>query len=488
MELLSHIEDRLAGEAARSGVLVAWSGGLDSTVLVDLVERWARRTGCEAAAVHVDHALRPSSAADVAFCERLAHERGVTLVVERLDIRRKGSLQQSARLQRYAAIARIARRLGLGAVLTAHHADDAVETALLNLRRGSSAGGLSSLLSHTSAPIPSWPDLALVRPLTDITKTQLRDYARSRGITWRRDPTNAEAGYARNLLRKQVVPALSDHGRLTGPICDTLANLAAEHQALSTIAHEHLERALLCAPDADSVVLRTRELSRRPRAVIARVLESAARGLSQTVGLGREHLTDAVESIRRGETTRISAKGALISIERGLVFIEAARGRGGRYLSERTAEPVVLDLEREAGRTPWFGGRLKWRRLAPGDNIPSERPPESAFSVYVDLRPADTRLVLRGPQPGDRLDAAAMQGTKTAAAVLAEAAVPRSFRWRWPCVWRASDSGEELVWLCGLRRAEPLDRSGSPAQQVGLEWQVDPHSVFAHLTHCYSSG
>ncbi len=482
MELLSHIEERLAGEAAQSGVLVAWSGGLDSTVLLDLVDRWARRAGREVAAVHIDHALRTSSAADVAFCERLAHERGLTLVVERLDIRRKGSLQQSARLQRYAAIAHVARRLGLGVVLTAHHADDAVETALLNLRRGSSAGGLSSLLGQTSAPIPSWPDLRLVRPLIDLTKTQLSKYARQRGITWHRDPTNAETGYERNLLRKQVSPALTEHGQLTGPICDTLANLAAEHEALDTIAHQHLERALLSAPDADSVVLHTRELSQIPRAVIARVLKSAARRLSHPVGLGREHLTEAIESLQKGETTRISAKGALISIERGLIFIEAARGRGGRHLGERAAEPVVIELEREAGRVPWFGGRLTWKSSAPGESLSGGGAPKSAFAIHLDLRSTDTRLVLRGPQPGDRLDAAAMEGTKTAAAVLAEAAVPRSFRWRWPCVSRADDSGEELVWVCGLRRAERLDTGGPPAQRIALEWQIDGQSVFAHLT------
>jgi tRNA(Ile)-lysidine synthase len=481
------IARRLGHLSADSGVLVAWSGGLDSTVLLHLLREWAHRTGAELAAVHVDHQLRASSAVDQAFCRRLAHRWGIPLVVQALDLRQRGSLQESARVQRYAAIAQAAQSLGLGQVATAHHADDAVETALLNFRRGTSSGGLSSGISPAQIPTPSWPDLEIVRPLAEAPKRELVAYADSHHIEWQVDPTNAQAGYERNRLRQQVLPALTDDGELLAPMLDTLENLASERRAIDALAEDCLARALMVAPDSESLALECESLRDVPEAVIALALQKLACLLPEEVGFGRDHLNQIIEGITKLGTVTVAIRGGLASIERGVLVVEIARGRGGRHLKERVAQPIELgelppragvaahDQETAHSGVPWFGSRLHCETMD-ADAQENRTWPE----IIVRADSARGPFVIRGPRPGDRVDAQAMQGHKSVSDVLAEAGVPRALRWRWPLVARDHHT-QDVEWICGLRRAEP-DPTISPEQpRVRLFWEVAPSSIFAKL-------
>ncbi|MFW5967497.1 MAG: tRNA lysidine(34) synthetase TilS [Persicimonas sp.] len=472
MDLLSKVTQRLEGAPTDDGILVALSGGLDSTVLFDLVCRYATRAACEVSAVHVDHRLRPSSSDDASFCRRLADRRGVPIAVHRIEVADRTSLQQDARVQRYAAIAGTALEWGCRLVLTAHHADDALETALINLRRGSASRGLASLLTAGAPPIPAWPDVALVRPLVDTGKESLRAYAESRELTWREDPTNDEIEYERNRLRQRVTPELTDGGRRLGPIVETLENLADEADALDQLADELLARARLDPPDGETRVLRAEPLADAPRAVAARALMTELARLPRGASAGRDHLHRAVDAIADGTRARLSVRGARLTVERGFVVLESARARGGRHLDERRAAPIEIDARARDGNLPWFGTALMWRRLEPG----FEGDDASPLTMRVTA-PADSRLLVRGPRDGDRLDAAGMQGRKAVGALLAEAGVPRPLRWRWPCVVR-EDRPDEPIWLCGLRRSSEI----SPGETtLELSWETGSRTPFGAI-------
>jgi len=215
---------RLAPYLGRGRLWVAYSGGLDSSVLLHaasicfgqsadeqaaLADSSAEQSAVdlrhspELCAIHVDHGLNPLSAGWAEHCRRQAARLRVPLIERSLGLsRQKGeSLEAVARSARYAAFADL---LGPGDVLaTAQHRDDQAETLLLALLRGSGLQGLAAM--------PAMAELGagrLLRPLLGFSRTELLDYAEREGIAWIDDPSNADVGLDRNLLRHQVIPQL----------------------------------------------------------------------------------------------------------------------------------------------------------------------------------------------------------------------------------------------------------------------------------------
>lgn len=476
---------------ARAGVLVAWSGGLDSTVLLHLTRAWAARHGAPIAAVHVDHALRPTSRQDAAFCRGESARLGVALHVETLDVHPQGSTQQSARLQRYAALARVAASLGFRVILTAHHADDALETALMNLRRGTASGGLSALLRSGSAPVPDWPDdLEIQRPMLNYTRAQILEFARSAGIRWHEDPTNATGDYARNRLRHQLIPLLSEDGAHAAGMRATLQNLADEHEALQAMAEATARHAMLDAPDCESVALLTEVLRATPSAIISMVLQRAADRLPGRVSMTRAHLHDLTDAVQRAAPLQLAIVGGVAHVSAHIVLIELAHARGGRDLHNRRAESIAFHGNKFVHDTnlrhyPWFGTTIGWHDAARIAAEPDARhaTPDAAphaVGIFDYLPDTDQALIIRAPQPGDRLEVTAMSGHKMVADLLREAGVPRFLRWRWPCLAHAD--GETIVWVCGIRAAQPqpqegVDEDASRRKQV-IRWSLGEKSIF----------
>ncbi len=191
---------------SQSRLCIALSGGLDSTVLLVALAQLAR-TGSlqvELRALHVDHGLHADSAAWGAGAAQLAREHGVAFESLRVEVPRGGGLspEAAARDARYAALA---ARLAPGEVLlTAHHADDQLETILLQWLRG---GGLRAVAGM--APIgPFGAGAWHARPLLPFMRDELARWATGEGLRWQDDPSNLETRFDRNYLRHEVLPAL----------------------------------------------------------------------------------------------------------------------------------------------------------------------------------------------------------------------------------------------------------------------------------------
>ncbi|WP_241005985.1 tRNA lysidine(34) synthetase TilS, partial [Aeromonas media] len=156
-----------APEGSR-GLLVAFSGGLDSTVLLVLAARFAREQGLALRALHVHHGLSPHADAWVAHCEGVCQQLAVPLMVERVQLQRGNgdSLEAQAREARYQ---RLAASLGEGEwLLTAHHQDDQLETLLLALKRGAGLRGLAGMV-----PDQPFAGGLLLRPLLEVSRAEL---------------------------------------------------------------------------------------------------------------------------------------------------------------------------------------------------------------------------------------------------------------------------------------------------------------------------
>ncbi|HVL59474.1 MAG TPA: tRNA lysidine(34) synthetase TilS [Burkholderiaceae bacterium] len=181
--------------------MIAFSGGLDSTVLLHAA---AAAAGAQRLlAVHVHHRLQAAADGWPAHCERIAREAGAAYHCVRLGTRRRGNVEDWARRQRYAALLEAARRFGAAAVLTAHHADDQAETVLLQLGRGAGVDGLSAV-----AQASTLEGTLLLRPLLALQRVDLKRYAQATRLEWIDDPTNSDLNRRRNLLRERVMPAL----------------------------------------------------------------------------------------------------------------------------------------------------------------------------------------------------------------------------------------------------------------------------------------
>lgn len=176
--------------------VVAVSGGVDSVTLLHLLDEMSRRSDAEYRFIvaHFDHGIRSDSAEDRRLVQRLAAHYGMPFVYEQAALG-NGASEAVARTARYAFLHKVRRASSAHAILTAHHEDDVIETAMLNLIRGTGGRGLHALRSRE----------LVKRPLLGVAKKDLVRYAQANGLVWREDSTNANTALLRNYLRHQVL-------------------------------------------------------------------------------------------------------------------------------------------------------------------------------------------------------------------------------------------------------------------------------------------
>lgn len=214
----------LAAHPGLSRLLVAYSGGRDSHVLLHRLASEPRISQhYRLQAVHINHGLQGAANDWAEHCARVCHTLGVEFGCLAVDARpRSGdSLEAAARTQRYQALAALLDTHS--AVLTAHHQGDQAETVLLALLRGSGPRGLAAM-PMSRALGRGW----LLRPLLHCRSAELSQYARQHGLIWIEDPSNTDRRHARNLLRQQIVPQLQTHWPGLEPTLSRVAAHAAE--------------------------------------------------------------------------------------------------------------------------------------------------------------------------------------------------------------------------------------------------------------------
>jgi tRNA(Ile)-lysidine synthase len=319
------------------GLVLAVSGGPDSTALLLLAARWARtRKGApKLLAVTVDHGLRAAAAGEAAAVKRLARRLGIAHRTLRWRGRKpKSALQQAARAARYRLLAEAAARVGYAHVLTAHTLDDQAETVLFRLARGSGLGGLAGM--GYAAPLPLGPaagarmagSLFLVRPLLGIAKVRLIATLKAAGVTASEDPSNRDPRFARARFRS-FMPALAQEGL----DARGLARLAARmRRAEATVEFAvAAARAALAPgpwPERGPVGFATAQFASLPAEVALRLLGRAIAhaGNEGPVELGKlESLYDSL--CRTHVRLRRTLAGALVSLDGERLTVERAPAR-----------------------------------------------------------------------------------------------------------------------------------------------------------------
>lgn len=197
------VRDALRDVDVPQRLVVGFSGGVDSTVLLDALAQC--RPPQDILAWHVHHGLQTAADQWSGHCERVAQSLGVSFGITHLAARPAGTnLEAWARAARYEALWAAAARFGATALLVAHHADDQVETVLMRLARGSGPAALAGMPA-ARRHADGW----LLRPLLALGREQIVACARERGLQWVEDPMNEDADLLRSALRTRIVPELA---------------------------------------------------------------------------------------------------------------------------------------------------------------------------------------------------------------------------------------------------------------------------------------
>jgi tRNA(Ile)-lysidine synthase len=356
-------------------VAVGLSGGIDSVVLLHALSRHL-----PVRAVHVHHGLSANADDWARFCRRYCRSLGVPITVKRVRVARSGKgVEAAAREARYGAF----RELAVDAVVLAHQLDDQAETVLMNLLRGAGVRGASGMPA-----VRRLHGRLLVRPLLDVPREAIRDYARQYALQWVEDETNALEGLTRNFLRRRIGPLLAER-------------YPRWREALARAAR-HFSRAELDAQQLLRAFLAERGLRAPSEAKLDEMVRQLVAGRS---GALLEH---------DGARWRLY-RGRLVPAGAPLRAFAPVPWRGERRLS-----------------LPALGGELVFRRVR-GAGIDAERLKDRAMLVR-----------LRGG--GERLQPDARRPRRTLKNLFQEAAVPGWQRERLPLIF----DGDALVWAPGL--------------------------------------
>ncbi|HAU4329063.1 tRNA lysidine(34) synthetase TilS [Citrobacter freundii] len=208
-------------------ILVAFSGGLDSTVLLHQLVQWrTQHPEVSLRAIHIHHGLSPHADEWVTHCESICAQWQVPLVVERVQLQDDGSgIEAQARRARYQAFEQTL--LSNEILMTAQHLDDQCETFLLALKRGSGPAGLSAM--GESSPFAG---TRLIRPLLTQTRDELEKWARTHALSWIEDESNQVDAYDRNFLRLRIIPLLQQRWPHFAEATARSASLCAEQESL----------------------------------------------------------------------------------------------------------------------------------------------------------------------------------------------------------------------------------------------------------------
>ena len=422
-----------AGKPSR--YVVAFSGGLDSTVLLHALKPVAQRKGVEVLAIHVDHGLQADSAAWSRHCEATGSGLGIAYrsLAVTVQLESGQGPEASAREARYSALH---GQLEIGDwLLSAHHREDQAETLLLNLVRGTGPAGIAGI-GELRRFGPGW----LARPLIDVDRSALEEYARQHELNWIEDPSNADRRFDRNFLRHEVLPRLrSRWSDISARLQRSARNASEASQLLADLAAIDLEN-LGSRPQRLPIDGLLALSAARQRNVIRFALRSL--GLSTPTAMQLARVLDELIPAREDAQPLVKWPGAAVRRYRNAIYLLPEK-----LQAAPAAGPV--------GRSP----------LALGDGLGVLRfEPDAKQGLSNALFERGLRLSFR--QGGEEFRPLGHTHTRKLKKLLQEEGVVPWMRDRLPLLY----AGDELVavgdlWLAAHAASKP---------GVGVRWQDRP--------------
>jgi tRNA(Ile)-lysidine synthase len=433
--------DRIAQTIARHRMFepgqqvgVAVSGGADSVCLLYVLLELAPRWDLHLSVLHLDHGLRgEESRQDAEFVRGLADRLGLPLSLRETRLAQSpDNLEQAAREARLAFFRETIASGAVQRIATGHTRSDQTETVLFRFLRGSGTAGLSGIRPVTSEGI--------VRPLIEVERSAVRQFLLERGIAWREDSTNSSLQFARNRIRRELLPQIA---REWNPaIGETLANTAdwaLAEEAWWDAEIDRLASQHFTATD-DAILLRSNVLAALPLAVARRLVRRAmelAKGDLRAIDFG--HIASVLDLARSTEGHgRLQAPG--LDIFRSFEWLRfgqpgAAPGLETRNYRLTLAVPGTV-------RVPGTNLAISLELI---DNSGPSVSPDWVYNGWMgclDWQRLSGSLELRNWRPGDRYQPAGYSGREKIKTLFQQARIPLWERRHWPVL----TDGPSIVW------------------------------------------
>jgi tRNA(Ile)-lysidine synthase len=438
---MSQLLDRARHYAARHSlwtplmrVVAGVSGGSDSVALAFLLRDLAARDEIVFAGLaHLNHHVRGADAdGDAVFCRALADRLGVPAVMGDADVpgdakTHQVSIEVAGRHARQRFFREALESVNAERLAVAHTRDDQAETVVLRLVRGAGSSGLAAMTPRRDH---------LIRPLLDLTRSELQDFLRAMNETWREDATNLDRTIPRNRVRHAVMPELrAINAQADAALARAAELLRGDDEFLERLANAAFLRCVQADVEDETVTLDVAEFAKLPSALARRV----ARYALETANPSRSYGLEEVDELRRALSggTRGNIPG--LRMER----LGAAVVLSNRVPGAPTVDSLELRLDIPGTvESP----RGAWRITAEGP-VPTPAALDSSDArVVVDAGQIGSRLIVRHRRPGDRLTPLGAPGRKKVQDVLVDRKVPRDDRDAVPIV--TTEKGE-IVWVAG---------------------------------------
>jgi tRNA(Ile)-lysidine synthase len=428
-------------------VLAAVSGGADSLCLLLVM----KELGFPVCVAHFDHGLRPESARDSETVRRFAEKLKIPCYVGRGEVREHAAhnhmtVEEAAREQRYSFLLRTALECQTTVVATGHTMDDQAETVLMHLVRGSGLDGLRGIrpVHRASENGTRAEGVRIVRPLLCLTHAQTLAYCLRNGWRPLEDPSNQDPSFARNRIRRELIPQLRAYNpEIVSTLC-RLSDIAEAHTEFMEGAVDDFWSRSVCEKEPGLIRIVRDAFNRSPLAVRQGLVRRAVRELKKSLhDLDYHHVKRVIEfSLTPTSTRRMNlALGIDLSIEAESLV-----------LSKHEGIPSVPEWENLPLPVPGVVSicRPHWKfHLASleGSDSSSWGEPKDPWMVRIDADQIHLPLHLRKRATGDRFFPAGMSGAVKLGDFLASHHLPARERDRWPLVC----DGDGILWIPGFR-------------------------------------
>jgi tRNA(Ile)-lysidine synthase len=425
-------------------LIVAISGGADSTALLDLLSGLPNLS-LHLIAAHLNHCLRgPESDADEEFCRNLALRYAIPFESTRMDVKEYAAqqglnLEDAGRRARIAFFDEVCTKWRATAVVLAHHADDQTETVLMRLLRGTGPVGLAGM--------PYRNGRGYLRPLLEITRPEIEAWLITRGLAWREDASNRDTAFLRNRIRHELLPLLEQYNpAIRKRLATTAALLADENEVLEQLAGNLAARA--CSNDGDVIRCDIAQLAGQPpalgRRLFRRMLEQLAGSLDYFSNRHITALEHLLESPRPNATLNLPL-GVTAVREYGSLLL-----RRSSVAAHAAMDETIIS---GPGHYPLPAGGSLTVTIEPAPPYLASLPPDNAWFATAK---APFPWLVRTFRNGDRIVPLGMTGSKKVKDLFMDEKIPLPRRRRIPLLF----SNDTLIWVCGLRssnlaRVEP---------------------------------
>ncbi|MET1030113.1 tRNA lysidine(34) synthetase TilS [Domibacillus tundrae] len=415
-------------------VAVAVSGGIDSMALLSLLHKQRTRLGISVSAIHVDHMLRGcESYEDLRFVESFCRERDISFFGRRADAQHEADvsrigIQKAARHVRYALFEQGMDELGANKLAMAHHADDQVETVLMQLTRG----------GHTQTGMPAIRSFAggqLIRPFLAVTKEDIGAYTIENSIAYREDPSNKKDTYTRNRFRHQVLAFLKKENPKASFHIQHFAEGRQEDECLlRAMAEEQIKNMTIWKQESVSLQIKPFQEVPLPlqKRAIHLILNYLYHGKTAFSFLHIQHILQLLQTTAPSGRLNLPSCLSVRKINEQCVFAYETD-------DEPDCDPNLLFVEDRLYRRGVGTFTLTNNSGCPDGADCFRLNPDTPIPICIRMR-----------QDGDRIQLKGMNGSKKLARLLIDEKVPLAYRGHIPVV---TDANGTILWIPGIRKS-----------------------------------